>query len=132
MVVAKFATVNKYVHFLHILIFVCYNLIGDSMEELNIKIDELIALLDEDSRIKDIEVLKDKIINNKDILNKINRLKELDIYSNEYKSLKQELFLDEDFKSFKEKEAEIDYLILEINSKLNSLVGKGKCNHESN
>ena len=102
------------------------------MEELNIKIDELIALLDEDSRIKDIEVLKDKIINNKDILNKINRLKELDIYSNEYKSLKQELFLDEDFKSFKEKEAEIDYLILEINSKLNSLVGKGKCNHESN
>lgn len=102
------------------------------MEELNIKIDELITLLDEDSRIKDIEVLKDKIINNKDILSKINRLKELDIYSDEYKSLKQELFLDEDFKSFKEKEAEIDYLILEINSKLNSLVGKGKCNHESN
>ena len=110
----------------------CYNLIGDSMEELNIKIDELITLLDNDSRIKDIEILKDKIINNKDILDRINRLKELDIYSDEYKSLKKELFLDEDFKSFKEKEAEIDYLIMEINSKLNSLVGKGKCNHESN
>lgn len=102
------------------------------MEELNIKIDELITILDNDSRIKDIELLKEKILNNKDIISKISRLKELDIYSNEYKSLKQELFLDEDFKSFKEKEAEIDYLIMMINSKLNSLTGKGKCNHESN
>ncbi len=102
------------------------------MEELNIKIDELITILDNDSRIKDIEILKEKILNNKDIISKINRLKELDIYSDEYKSLKQELFLDEDFKSFKEKEAEIDYLIMMINSKLNSLTGKGMCNHESN
>lgn len=102
------------------------------MEELNIKIDELIDLLDGDSRIKDIEILKDKLINNKDLLSKINRLKELDIYSDEYKSLKKELFLDKNFSSFKEKEAEIDYLILEINSKLKELTGKGKCNHESN
>ena len=109
-----------------------YNLVGDSMEELNIKIDELITLLNKDSRIKDIEVLKNKILNNKYILDKINRLKELDIYGDEYKSLKKELFLDEDFSKFKEKEAEIDYLILEINSKLNSLVGKGKCHHECN
>lgn len=102
------------------------------MEELNNKIDELITLLDEDSRIKDIELLKNKIVNNQDILNKISRLKELDKYSNEYKELKKELFLDKDFSSFKEKEAEIDYLIMEINKRLNELVDKGKCNHESN
>jgi hypothetical protein len=102
------------------------------MEELNVKIDELITILDNDSRLKDIEILKEKILNNKDIISKISRLKELDIYSDEYKSLKKELFLCEDFKSFKEKEAEIDYLILEINSKLNSLTSKGMCNHESN
>ena len=102
------------------------------MEELNIKIDELITILDEDPRIKEIENLKNKIINNKELLDKITKLKELNIYSNEYKELKKELFLDEDFSKFKEKEAEIDYLILEINSKLNNLVGKGICNHESN
>ena len=102
------------------------------MNELDTKIDELIELLDEDSRIKDIEVLKDKLINNKGIMDKINRLRQLDIYSDEYKSLKKELFLDKDFSCFKEKEAEIDYLIMEINNRLNMLVRKGKCSHENN
>ena len=102
------------------------------MEELNIKVNELIELLDNDIRIKDIEVLKNKIINNRDIITKIDKLKNLDKYSNEYKELKKEIFLNDDFKEFKEKEAEIDYLILEINNKLNNLVGKGKCNHACN
>ena len=72
------------------------------------------------------------MINNKELLDKINKLKDLDKYSSEYIELKKELFLDNDFTCFKEKEAEIDYLILEINSKLKELTNKGMCNHESN
>lgn len=96
-------------------------------EKINEKIDELILLLDKDPRIKDILLLKDKILNNKKLISKISKLKEMDIYSKDYLMLKKELFSDKEFCLFKEKETEIDYLILMINKKLNSLVNKRGC-----
>ena len=101
-------------------------------EELNVKIDDLIELLDNDSRIKEISSLKNKILNNSDLINKINKLRSLDKYSDEYKNIKKELFLDEDFVRFKELENQIDFLILEINNRLNTLTNERRCKHESN
>ncbi len=101
-------------------------------EELYKKIDNLILLLDNDPRIKEINSLKDKLLSNSDLINNINKLKELDKYSDEYKTLKKELFLNKDFVRFKELESEIDFLILEINNKLNTLTNERRCKHESN
>ena len=101
-------------------------------EEIEVKLDNLINSLDKDSRIININELKDKLTNNKELINKISKLKELDVYSDEYKKLKKELFDNEDFVSFKELETEINYLILEINSRLKELTNERKCNHESN
>ena len=101
-------------------------------EEIEIKLDNLISLLDKDSRIIDINKLKDNLTNNKELIDKIDKLKSLDIYSDEYKSLKKELFENKDFVDFKELEVEINYLILEINSKLKELTNERICNHESN
>lgn len=101
-------------------------------EELDKKIDNLILLLDNDPRLVEISSIKENIVNNKDIIDKINKLKELDKYSLEYKELKNELFLDKEFVRFKELENEIDFLILEINSKLNTLTNERRCKNESN
>ena len=101
-------------------------------EEIEEKLDNLIDLLDKDSRIIDITNLKDKVINDEELINKIHKLNELDKYSDEYKDVKKELFNNEDFVSFKELETEINYLILGINSKLKELTNERRCNHESN
>jgi len=101
-------------------------------EEINKKIDSLIVLLDNDARMIKLVEKKNKILKNKELLEKVNELKSLDSYSNNYKLLKQELFNDEDFVSFKELENEINYLILEINNKLRKLTNERRCNHESN
>ena len=101
-------------------------------EELEKKLDNLIDLLDKDERIITINELKNKIGNDSMFLEKINKLKELDKYSNEYIELKKELYINNDFVSFKELENEINYLILEINNKLRTLTNERRCNHESN
>ena len=101
-------------------------------EELELKIDNLLNVLDKDKRIIEILDKKNKLLNNNDFMTKLDKLRELDIYSNEYKELKKELFNEADFVSFKELENEINYLILEINQKLNVLTNERRCNHENN
>ena len=101
-------------------------------EEIEEKLDNLIELLDSDDRLKKIEILKNKLISDTTLIGKINNLKCLDIYSDEYKKIKKELFELEEFVDFKELETEIDYLILEINSKLKELTNERRCVHENN
>lgn len=96
-------------------------------DELDLKIDNLINLLDNDPRIIKLVEKKEKLLNNKELITKITKLKELDIYSDEYKKLKKELFENEDFVSYKELETEINYLILEINKKLRTLTNERRC-----
>ena len=92
----------------------------------------LLELLDKDERIRKIELLKNKLVEDKKIVSRINNLKDLDIYSNNYLNIKKELFKIEDFVEFKELETEINYLILEINTRLKKLTSERRCNHESN
>ena len=101
-------------------------------EELNKKIDNLINLLDSDSRIIKLVNEKNKLLNNKELLDNINKLKRLDKYSDEYKILKNKLFNDYDFVSFKELENEINFLILQINTKLKELTNERRCNSANN
>lgn len=101
-------------------------------EELNYKIDNLLDILDQDSRIIDISNIKKHILEDNDFLIKFNRLKELDKYSDKYLELKKEIFTNDDFVSFKELETEINILIFEINKKLKSLTNEKVCVHESN
>lgn len=95
------------------------------------KIKELLELLENDSRIKDLKKVKEKLLKNKTFLEKITKLQNLDIYSDEYKNLKQELFQNKDFVEFKHLENEINILILAMNQKLKKLVSERGCSHES-
>ena len=94
------------------------------MEELYVKIDKLKEELDNDSRIKEVKELKEKILSNEELLSKINRLKDLDKYSGEYIELKKELFKNDEFV--------IDFLIFEINNHLKELTNERRCKNESN
>jgi len=102
------------------------------MEKLENEIDELLKILDQDPRIIKLKKKKEKLLKNEDLLNKIQKLQQLDIYSNEYKNLKQELFKNKDFVEFKHLENEINLLIMEINQKLKPLTNERGCNHENN
>ena len=101
-------------------------------EKLNKKIDTLINILDNDSRIIKLVEEKNKLLKNKELLDKISKLKKLDKYSEEYKLIKKDLFNNIDFVSFKELENELNYLILEINNKLRVLTNERRCNNENN
>lgn len=97
------------------------------IEKIEEQLDDLINILDTNPNIiKEIE-LKNKLLSNNDLLNKIEKLKTLDIYSNEYKELKKEIFNNKDFVEYKHLENEINLMILEINKRLNKLTDKKEC-----
>lgn len=96
------------------------------------KIEELMKLLEKDSRIQNLKTVKKRLLKNTTFLEDMKRLQNLDIYSEEYKKLKQELFQNKDFVEFKHLENEINILILAMNQKLKKLVLERSCNDESN
>lgn len=97
-------------------------------EKTNEFIDDLLKCFELDERITKLKNKKVKLLSNKELMNKIDKLKILDIYSDEYKTLKQELFNNPDFVEFKHLENELNLLILEINQRLNKLVDERGCN----
>ena len=96
------------------------------------KIEELMKLLEKDSRIQNLKTVKKRLLKNTIFLEDMKRLQNLDIYSGEYKKLKQELFQNKDFVEFKHLENEINILILAMNQKLKKLVSERGCKHEGN
>ena len=96
-------------------------------EKTNEFIDDLIKTFELDERIINLKNEKEKLLSNKEFIEKLDKLKTLDIYSNEYKVLKKELFKEPDFVLYKQLENEINLLILEINQKLNTLTDKKGC-----
>lgn len=97
-------------------------------EKTNELIDNLLKCFEFDERIIALKNYKSKILSNKELIDKIGKLKTLDIYSSEYKNLKQELFKNPDFVEFKHLENELNLLILSINQKLSKLVDERGCN----
>lgn len=95
------------------------------------KIEELLELLENDSRIQDLKKRKEKLLKNKTFLESMTKLQNLDIYSDEYAKLKQKLFKNQDFVEFKHLENEINLLILEMNQRLKKLTNERWCSHEN-
>lgn len=102
------------------------------MKKINNKVDELINILNNDSRIKRLYELKVELNNDKSLMSKIESLKILDQYSTEYKDIKLDLFKNPKFVEYKELENEINILILEINQKLKTLTDERSYHHASN
>lgn len=88
---------------------------------------EIINLLEKDDRIINLKKKKMELLNDVEFMGKINKFKELDMYSEEYKKIKLELFENSTFMEFKQLENEINLLILEINSKLKELTDERGC-----
>lgn len=101
-------------------------------KEINDQINNLIEILDKDERIIKLKKKKETLISNQTLIKDLEKLRNLDIYSNEYKQLKQKLFENPDFIEFKQLENEINLLILEINQKLNTLTNERSCDNENN
>ena len=92
------------------------------MEELIEKIENVKTNLDKTEQVKKIKRLNKELSNNKELLNKIERY---NITQDE--KLHQEIINNEFFREYKLSENEINYIILEINSRLKKITKKGTC-----
>lgn len=92
------------------------------MEELIEKIENVKTNLDKTEQVKKIKRLNKELSNNKELLNKIER------YNNiQDEKLHQEIINNKFFREYKLSENEINYIILEINSRLKRITKKGSC-----
>lgn len=92
------------------------------MDELMEKVDNLIDSIDNTKQVKDIKVINKLIMEDKELLDLIKRYNET-----KDENLKKEIINNKLFKDYKEKETELNILILDINSKLKDISNKGKC-----
>ena len=97
-------------------------------EEIINKLDEITNLIKNDKDIIEYKKLKKEILNDKELLDKISKLKEIDSYSKEYLDLKNSILSDNRYKKYVYLEKELFYIIKDINIKLNSLKEKRSCN----
>lgn len=101
-------------------------------DDINIKMNELVNLLNSDDRIRRLCVLKEELKKDDNLIKKIELLRKYNEYTNEYLKIKKEIFENTKFVEYKELENEINFLILEINQKLKELTNKKGCLHENN
>ena len=92
------------------------------MEELIEKVDNLINELDNTKQVKDV----------KKALKEVNEDKNLQELLKEYEynktdSIKEQIIENELFQKYKEKEIDLNILIMEINKKLKTISKKGSC-----
>ena len=96
--------------------------------ELDDKLNDLLSVLKQDTRLLEIKALKEKLVSDDKLLNQINEYN-INPYD---KSLKENLFKNNDFKRYKELENEIYFLTLSINQILNRIIDKRMCHNEDN
>ncbi len=92
------------------------------MNELMEKVDNLIDSIDNTKQVKDIKDINKLIMEDEGLLDLIKRYNET-----QDENLKKEIINNKLFKDYKEKETELNVLILDINSKLKDISNKGKC-----
>ena len=92
------------------------------MKELIEKIDNVKKELDNSKEVKHIKELNSKLKDNKELISLIEK------YNNtQDESIKEQIVSNEFFIEYKLSENEINYIILEINSKLKQISKKGSC-----
>lgn len=92
-------------------------------QDINIKLEELFILLDNSSLIKEMKRLKQIIMENQELLMKINRVKSLNKYDPLYKELKIEIYKNDSYRKYMELEQELNLIILKFNDKLKKIIG---------
>ena len=92
------------------------------MEKLYEKLDNLKKILDEDEHIIKIKELTNKIMNDKELVQQIEKYN----YSKDERT-KEEILKNNVFREYKHQEAELNILILEINQELKKITKKDKC-----
>ena len=91
------------------------------------KLDEITNIIDNDKDIKEYKELEKRILNNKELLKKIDKLKSINSYGNDYIELKKEILLNKDYSRYLELEKKLFFDIKDINNKLNCLLEKSGC-----
>ena len=87
---------------------------------------ELIDVLDNSFLIKELIFYKDKIINNKELGNLIDKgNRELDDYV--LMSIKRELYKYEEYRKYQELYNELNFIVMEINSRYKKLFNERMC-----
>lgn len=97
------------------------------MEKLIEKLEELKEELDNTALVKDIKNLINKIDSDKELVKLIE-----DYSLTKDEKLKERIISNKLFQEYKEKETDLNILIMEINRRLKVINSKGKCSHESN
>lgn len=92
------------------------------MKDLIDKVENLKEALNDTKQVKEIKDINKLIMNDKELLELIKKYNETQDEDIKTKILNNELF-----KDYKDKETELNILILEINSKLKEISNKGKC-----
>ena len=92
------------------------------MNDLIDKVENLKEALNDTKQVKEIKDINKLIMNDKELLELIKKYNETHDEDIKTKILNNELF-----KDYKDKETELNILILEINSKLKEISNKGKC-----
>lgn len=92
------------------------------MNDLIDKVENLKEALNDTKQVKEIKDINKLIMNDKELLELIKKYNETQDEDIKTKILNNELFID-----YKDKETELNILILEINSKLKEISNKGKC-----
>ena len=98
------------------------------------KLDELINIFENSDEIKELNKLKEDILNDLEIKEKIDRFNIIkdNIYSSEVIEIRKDLLENKKINRYKELENNLLLLTMSINKKLNTLINKKGCNHENN
>ena len=91
------------------------------------KLDEIESLISNDKDFIELKKLKKEILNDKELVSKISKLKTIDKYDSSYLDLKKEILNNSKYKRFISLENELYLTIQQINKKLNSLKENGGC-----
>lgn len=92
------------------------------MNELIGKVENLKKSIDETDEVKELLRLNKEILKDKELLSKINEYQKT-----QKESLKKEIIKHPLFLKYKEKETDLNVLILRINQELKKLKNKGSC-----
>ena len=92
------------------------------MNDLIGKVDNLINSNDNTKQVQEIKKINEEIMKDEELMKRIRKYQE-----NGSEDLKKEIINNKLFSDYKDKETELNILILELNKKLKSINDKGKC-----
>ncbi|MGN0973119.1 MAG: hypothetical protein ACI4OT_00090 [Bacilli bacterium] len=98
-------------------------------EQVNNKINEIIALFQENDNIKEMIRLKDELLNDDDIKSKLTEYEKLLVnpYDKKCLEIKKYLLNDKRFAKYKNYEDDLYILVLKINKELSGLLKEKSC-----